>query len=268
MNSDNNSSSLIWEKVSSGDEKIPRLKSGDSSREDDDEDGDDDENNSGYSSSHSSSSVISSPEEIEKIEAEKRSRNAKRTRKKRVGKKRTASKSAQARSIMWYVCMVSLSNRTSQLLSRFRCKEHFESETPNAEGQSTHFTKGAVYRSSQLGEDAGEDAAEPTPGPSGITGTAGRGSEIDVSSRKKKKKKKTKKQQARRSRGATTEDAWSRRPTRQRRRRRATHCDYDSDDSVESSPERYREAKFKINGHILRKKPWLSLERRKSSENK
>ena len=106
MNSDNNSSSLIWEKVSSGDEKIPRLKSGDSSREDDDEDGDDDENNSGYSSSHSSSSVISSPEEIEKIEAEKRSRNAKRTRKKRVGKKRTASKSAQARSIMWYVCLV------------------------------------------------------------------------------------------------------------------------------------------------------------------
>ena len=117
MNSDNNSSSLIWEKVSSGDEKIPRLKSGDSSREDDDED-DEGDDNSGYSSSRSSSSVISSPGEIEKIEAaEKRSRNVKRTRKKHGGKKTTVSKSAQARSIMWYVCNAwsgSLSNRTSQ----------------------------------------------------------------------------------------------------------------------------------------------------------
>ena len=171
-----------------------------------------------------------------------------------------------------------IARRNAGLPLVFRCKEHFESETPNTEGQSTHFTKGAVYRSSQLEEEEGKadgavgDAAEPKPGPSGITGAAGRSSGKDEkrgASSKKKKKKKSKKQQARRSRGrsATTEDAWSRRPTRQRRRR-ATHCDYDSDDSVESSPERYREAKFKINGHILRKKPWLSLERRKSSENK
>ena len=97
-----NSSTLIWEKVSSGDEKIPRLKSGD---------GDDVAN--GYTSSSSSgggggggggrgrgsgsSSVISSPDEIEKMRAEKR---PKRTRKKTTRK--SASKSAEAaRSIMW-----------------------------------------------------------------------------------------------------------------------------------------------------------------------
>ena len=92
-----NSSTLIWEKVSSGDEKIPRLKSGD---------GHDVAN--GYTSSSSSdgggggrgsgsSSVISSPDEIEKMRAEKR---PKRTRKKTTRK--SASKSAEAaRSIMW-----------------------------------------------------------------------------------------------------------------------------------------------------------------------
>ena len=100
MNSESdagNSSTLIWEKVSSGDEKIPRLKSGD---------GDDVAN--GYTSSSSSggggggrgsgsSSVISSPDEIEKMRAEKR---PKRTRKKTTRK--SASKSAEAaRSIMW-----------------------------------------------------------------------------------------------------------------------------------------------------------------------
>lgn len=95
MNSESdagNSSTLIWEKVSSGDEKIPRLKSGD---------GDDDA--SGYSSSSSSSSVISSPDEIEKMKAEKRSKSAKRTRRKSTRK--SASKSAQARSIMWWVLL-------------------------------------------------------------------------------------------------------------------------------------------------------------------
>ena len=90
-----NTSTLIWEKVSSGDEKIPRLKSGD---------GDDVAN--GYTSSSSgcggggrgsgSSSVISSPNEIEKMRTEKR---PKRTRKKTTRK--SASKSAEARSIMW-----------------------------------------------------------------------------------------------------------------------------------------------------------------------
>ena len=96
MNSESEGT-LIWEKVSSGDEKIPRLKSGD---------GDDVAN--GYTSSSSSggggggrgsgsSSVISSPDEIEKMRAEKR---PKRTRKKTTRK--SASKSAEAaRSIMW-----------------------------------------------------------------------------------------------------------------------------------------------------------------------
>ena len=163
-------------------------------------------------------------------------------------------------------------------LSHFRCKEHFESETPSVEGHSTHFTKDAVYRASTSEGKADED--EPKPGPSGLPRTSGHSTDgeedkgIDPSKsghkkRKKKKKKKKSQQHSRRSRGRSASgDAWSRRSSRHRRRRKNTHCDYDSDDSVESSPERYREAKFKINGHILRKKPWLSLERRKSTEDK
>ena len=162
-------------------------------------------------------------------------------------------------------------------LSHFRCKEHFESETPSVEGHSTHFTKDAVYRASKSEGKADED--EPKPGPSGLPRTSGhstdgeedKGNDPSKSGHKKRKKKKKKKSQqhSRRSRGRSANgDAWSRRSSRHRRRRKNTHCDYDSDDSVESSPERYREAKFKINGHILRKKPWLSLERRKSTEDK
>ena len=165
--------------------------------------------------------------------------------------------------------------------SHSRCKEHFENETPSAEGHSTHFTKDAVYRASNSeGKAADED--EPKPGPSRLVGTSGhstdggeekKGGDPSNSSKgshkKKKKKKKSKQHSRRRSRGRSANgDAWSRRSSRHCRRRRGTHCDYDSDDSVESSPERYREAKFKINGHILRKKPWLSLERRKSTEDK
>ena len=158
--------------------------------------------------------------------------------------------------------------------SHSRCKEHFENETPSAEGHSTHFTNGAVYRASKSEGKADED--EPKPGPSKATGTSGHSTDGDEkkgetakTSSKKKKKKKSKKHW-RRSRGRSANgDSWPRRSSRHRRRqKRGTHCDYDSDDSVESSPERYREAKFKINGHILRKKPWLSLERRKSTENK
>ena len=108
-------------------------------------------------------------------------------------------------------------------------------------------------------------------------GEGGRGGDDGPSKsghRKKRKRRKKGKQQrpSRRSRrgGAASGEAWPRRSSRHRGRRRgeAAQCDYDSDDSVESSPERYREAKFKVNGHILRKKPWLSLERRKSTENK
>ena len=91
-----NSSALIWEKVSSGDEKIPRLTSGDG----DEEEGDP----SGKSSEGVSvSSVISSPDEMEKEKTEKK---PKRTRKKSTRK--NASKTAQARSIMWCVFLASL----------------------------------------------------------------------------------------------------------------------------------------------------------------
>ena len=90
-----NSSALIWEKVSSGDEKIPRLTSGDGDEEEGDPSGKSSEGVSG-------SSVISSPDEMEK----KIEKKPKRTRKKSTRK--NASKTAQARSIMWCVFLASL----------------------------------------------------------------------------------------------------------------------------------------------------------------